>query len=159
MEYAEKNQAMENVENKKHDDTEKLLRECNAGIKMGISSIDEVLPSVRDSRLKGILERSRREHADLGDETHELLLKYDCDTKDPHPVAKGMSWIKTNVMLRLDPGDKTIADLMTDGCNMGVKSLSRYLNEYGAADERAKDAAKKLIAIEENLSADLRRYL
>ena len=51
------------------------------------------------------------------------------------------------------------ADLMTDGCNMGVKSLSRYLNEYGAADERAKDAAKKLIAIEENLSADLRRYL
>ena len=159
MEYAEKNQAMENVENKKHDDTEKLLRECNAGIKMGISSIDEVLPSVRDSRLKGILERSRREHADLGDETHELLLKYDCDTKDPHPVAKGMSWIKTNVMLRLDPGDKTIADLMTDGCNMGVKSLSRYLNQYKAADEVSKDIAKRLIHQEQQLADSMRAYL
>jgi hypothetical protein len=70
-----------------------------------------------------------------------------------------MSSLKTNVKLTLRPGDSTVADLMTDGCNMGVKSLSRYLNEYGAADERAKDAAKKLIAIEENLSADLRRYL
>ncbi len=159
MEYAEKNQAMENVENKKHDDTEKLLRECNAGIKMGISSIDEVLPSVRDSRLKGILERSRREHADLGDETHELLLKYDCDTKDPHPVAKGMSWIKTNVMLRLDPGDKTIADLMTDGCNMGVKSLNGYLNEYALADSKAQKITARLIDIEERMAGDMAEFL
>ena len=76
MEYTEKAEAAENVENQRHDDTEKLLRECNAGIKMGISSIDEVLPSVHDGRLKGILENSRREHADLGDETHELLLPF-----------------------------------------------------------------------------------
>ena len=75
MEYTENNgtaEGIENVENKKHDDTEKLLRECNAGIKMGISSIDEVLPSVHDGRLKGILENSRREHADLGDEALDV---------------------------------------------------------------------------------------
>ena len=93
MEYTENNgtaEGIENVENKKHDDTEKLLRECNAGIKMGISSIDEVLPSVHDSRLKEILERGRREHADLGDETHELLLQYDCDTKEPRSHDRRM---------------------------------------------------------------------
>ena len=48
---------------------------------------------------------------------------------------------------------------MTDGCNMGVKSLNRYLNEYQAADERAKDAAKKLIHMEQTLAEDLRSYL
>ncbi len=159
MEYAEKNPAIENVENKKHDDTEKLLRECNAGIKMGISSIDEVLPSVRDSRLKGILESSRREHADLGDETHDLLLKYDCDTKEPHPIAKGMSWIKTTVKLQLEPGDKTIAGLMTDGCNMGVKSLNGYLNEYGLADSKAQRIAEKLIDIEQRMADSISEYL
>ena len=162
MEYTENNgtaEGIENVENKKHDDTEKLLRECNAGIKMGISSIDEVLPSVHDSRLKGILERGRREHADLGDETHELLLQYDCDTKEPHPVAKSMSWIKTNVMLMVNPSDKTVADLMTDGCNMGVKSLNGYLNEYTLADSKAQKITGKLIDIEERMADSMAECL
>lgn len=162
MEYTERNQAaegMENVENKKHDDTEKLLRECNAGIKMGVSSIDEVLPSVHDCHLKGILEKSRREHADLGDDTHGLLLKYDCDTKEPHPVAKSMSWIKTNVKLMVDPSDKTVADLMTDGCNMGIKSINGYLNEYTLADSRAQKIAGKLIDIEQRMVDALAEYV
>ena len=159
MENTGKNEAVENVENKKHDDTEKLLRECNAGIKMGISSIDEVLPSVHDSRLKGILENSRREHADLGDETHELLLKYDCDTKEPHPIAKGMSWLKTSVRLLTDPSDKTVADLMTDGCNMGVKSLNGYLNEYTLADSKAQKITGRLIDIEARMADSMAEFL
>ena len=159
MAYTEKAEAAENVENQRHDDTEKLLRECNAGIKMGISSIDEVLPSVHDGRLKGILENSRREHADLGDETHELLLKYDCDTKEPHPVAKGMSWIKTSVKLMVDPSDKTVAGLMTDGCNMGVKSLNGYLNEYSLADSKAQKLTGRLIDIEERMADSMAEFL
>ena len=55
--------------------------------------------------------------------------------------------------------DNTIADLMTDGCNMGVKSLNRYLNQYKAAEEKAKDITKELIRIEEQLSKDMRQYL
>jgi hypothetical protein len=74
-------------------------------------------------------------------------------------MAKGMSWIKTNVMLSLKETDQTVADLMTDGCNMGVKSLSRYLNEYKAASEDAKDICKRLIALEEKLAVDLRPFL
>ena len=42
---------------------------------------------------------------------------------------------------------------------MGIKSLSRYLNEYKAADEEAKGIAKRLIAIEDALAQDLRAYL
>ena len=52
-----------------------------------------------------------------------------------------------------------IADLITDGCNMGVKSLSRYLNQYQAADEETKDIAKKLIKQEEELSIHMRSFL
>ncbi len=47
--------------------------------------------------------------------------------------------------------DATVADLITDGCNMGVKSLNRYLNRYAAADEKAKTVAK-LIRLEEKLT-------
>ena len=80
-------------------------------------------------------------------------------TKEPNPIAKGMSWMNTNVQLAINDSDKTIADLITDGCNMGVKSLSRYLNQYKAASEKAKDIAKKLISLEERLVVDLRAYL
>ena len=74
-------------------------------------------------------------------------------------MAKGMSWMKTNVMLAMKESDHTIADLMTDGCNMGVKSLSKYLNQYAAADEFSKDIAKKLIALEAKLAEDMRAFL
>ena len=81
------------------------------------------------------------------------------DGKDPNPIAKSMSWIKTNVKLIVDESDNTIAELMTDGCNMGVKSLNKYLNEYNAADDRAKDKTKRLIELEKKLCEQMQPFL
>lgn len=140
-------------------DTIKLLRECDAGVKMGVDSIDEVLDKVESKNLKNYLETCRNAHEKLDDEIQELLICYDDDGKEPSAVSKGMSWMKTNAKLMLDTSDATIADLMTDGCNMGVKSLSRYLNQYKAADEQSKDIAKRLVSLEERLAVDIRPYL
>ena len=142
-----------------NDDTIELLRECNAGVKMGISAIDEVLDSVDDENFKKLLTDSKNEHEKLGEETRTLLNDYHDSGKNPNPMAKGMSWMKTNVMLAVEPGDDTIADLITDGCNMGVKSLHKYLNKYKAAEEKAQDITKRLINIEERLAIDIRVYL
>ncbi len=141
------------------EDTIKLLRECNAGIKMGVDSIDEILDETTDRKLIKMLRETMDEHKRLGSETHRLLNRYGDEGKDPNPLAKSMSWIKTNVMMAVDAGDNTIADLITDGCNMGVKSLSRYLNKYEAADEESKNIAKQLIACESDLAQGLRAYL
>ena len=140
-------------------DTIKLLRECDAGVKMGISSIEEVLDNVGDKQLEKILTGCKEEHDKLDNEIQKLLDKYKDDGKDPRPIAKGMSWMKTNIMLAVNESDSTIADLMTDGCNMGVKSLNKYLNKYKAADEVSKDIAKRLINLEEKLAVDIREYL
>ena len=140
-------------------DTIKLLRECDAGIKMGISSIDEVLPYTKSDRLKKYLGDCKGEHEKLKDEINELLDKYKDDGKNPNPMAKGMSFMKTSVKLAMHESDHTIADLMTDGCNMGVKSLNRYLNQYKAADEVSKDITKRLINLEEKLAIDIREFL
>ena len=140
-------------------DTIKLLRECDAGIKMGIASIDDVLDYVQNDTLRRDLTGCKREHEELKQEIQAQLDRYRDDGKEPNPIAKGMSWMKTNVKLGLDLSDSTIADLMTDGCNMGVKSLNQYLNQYRAADEDSKDIAKRLIRLEENLALDIRRFL
>ena len=140
-------------------DTVKLLRECDSGVKMGISSINEVFTSAGSPQLKQSLDRCRKEHEQLEDEI-QVYLNQNCDEgKEPNPIVKGMSWIKTNMKLGMDDSDQTIADLMTDGCNMGVKSLSRYLNEYKAADEYSKDIAKRLIKQEEQLAIEMRTFL
>lgn len=140
-------------------DTQELLKECNAGIKMGVSSIEEVLDNVKSDKLKEILSSSKEEHQRLGSETRKLLNELGLEGKEPNPMAKGMSWLKTNLMLSMDESDACIADLITYGCNMGVKSLNKYLNQYKASDERAKDIAKKLINMEADLAVKLREYL
>ena len=141
------------------NDTIRLLRECDAGVKMGISSIEDVLKFVDDERFKKLLTKCRNEHEELQREIEELLGEYKDDGKEPAAIAKGMSWIKTNTKMMMSPTDETISGLITDGCNMGVKSLNRYLNEYGAAEEKAKDITKRLINLEEQLAVDIREYL
>lgn len=140
-------------------DTIKLLRECDAGIKMGVDSIDEVLEYVHYKPFKECLLECKIKHEKLQGEIQMTLEQYHDEGKEPNPMAKGMSWMKTNVKLVMDESDETIADLITDGCNMGVKSLHRYLNQYKDADEKTKDIAKRLINLEEKLAIDIRQYL
>ena len=140
-------------------DTIRLLLECDAGIKMGISSIDDVLPHVKNPDLSHTLSHCKDEHEHLGSEIQKLLARYGDEGKNPNPIAKVMSWMKTTMKLGMEDTDATIADLMTDGCNMGVKSLSKYLNQYRAADESSKDITKRLIRIEQQLADDVRRFL
>ncbi len=140
-------------------DTIRLLRECDAGIKMGVSAIEDVVDRVADQRFRRLLTDCAAEHDKLKREIQTLLDKYGDEGKDPNPIAKGMSHMKTGMKLGMDDSDETVADLMTDGCNMGVKSLSQYLNQYKAADEASKDITKRLIALEERLAVDIRGFL
>ena len=140
-------------------DTIRLLRECDAGVKMGVSSIEDVLDNVKSKKLEKYLTDCKNEHDKLQTEIDEQLQKFGDEGKSPNPIAKGMSWVKTNMKLSFDDSDSTIADLMTDGCNMGVKSLNKYLNEYEAADEVSKDITKRLINLEQRLALDIRGYL
>jgi hypothetical protein len=106
-------------ENMIEQDTIKLLRECDAGIKMGVSTIDEVQKYVKSEELKKYLDNCKDEHDKIDTKLQELLEKYKDDGKEPNPIAKGMSWIKTNMKLNMNESDSTIADLIVDGCNMG----------------------------------------
>ena len=142
-----------------NDDTIKLLREDNAGVKMAVSSIREVLPNVKSENLKCRLLDYQQEYERLGDETDCILHEYHDTGKEPSPISKGMSWFKTNAKLAAHPTDRAVADLITDGCNMAVKSLNRYLNQYRTADEQSKNITSQLIHSSEQLSTELRAYL
>ena len=142
-----------------NSDTINLLLECNSGIKMGESAISQLLPHAKDKELRHALEVTKNTHAALGDETHAMLLSGGHAPKSGHPIAKAMSSMKICATMMVKESDKSIAGLMTDGCDMGIKSLSGYLNQYKNASDEAKTIAKRLIASEEFLEGKLRSYL
>ncbi len=142
-----------------NNDTINLLKECNSGTKMAVDSIDEILDKVKATELRDVLNSSRIQHEKLGNELHSLLLEHNSEEKEPAVMAKGMSWLKTNLKMAMDESDATIASLITDGCNMGVKSLHMYLNKYPGADSTSQDICKRLISIEDKLCKEMRAYL
>lgn len=142
-----------------NQDTIYLLRECNSGTQMAVYSIDEILEKVNDPNLRDLLASSKAHHEELGNRIHVQLNLCGETTKEPSPIAKGMSWLKTNTKLIMEDSDRVCAALITDGCHMGTKSLQRYLNQYAAADKESKVLAEELIQIEEKLVCDLKPYL
>lgn len=141
------------------NDTIKLLIECNSGTKMAAESLNEVLEKVKDEKLHSLLAQSLKEHEKLGDLTHKKLIEFNDPDKEPNPIAKAMAWMSTNIKLLTGDVDEKIADMVTDGCNMGIKSIARYLNQYPNAQDEIKDFAKQLISLEEKLAHSLRAYL
>lgn len=142
-----------------NDDTINLLKECSAGIKMGAATLEDVIPHIKSEKLKQSLESCRETHKKLEHEMQTMLENHNLKDQEPNTLASTMSWMKTHMKLTFDESDKSLADLLTDGCNMGVKSLTKYLNEYENAESETKDFAKRLINSEEKMIEILKEYL
>lgn len=141
------------------DNTSALLRECDSGSKMAVSSIKGVLGNIKSEELLRLLTESISEHEKIGNEIAKELDEIGLEGKDPNPMAKTASWLKINAKLLTDSSDKTVASLISDGCSMGIKELTGYLNKYSDADKSAKKLAEKIIDLEEKLLDEIKEYL
>lgn len=137
-------------------DTVELLKECDAGISMGVSAIEDVLSRVESRKLAQILTESKEKHESLKNDALLLLNKYHASGKAPSAMAKTMSKLKTNLKLAISENDTTVCEIITDGCDMGIKSLRGYIGKYESADKDAKNIADKVIKLEEELAESLR---
>ena len=141
-------------------DTVLLLKECNSGCKCATNSMEQVMPFLKDkAELRTLIEHYNDRHIKIGDECHELLNKIDLDEKDPPSIVKAMSWISTEVKLLMNDTASRIAGLMVDGCSMGIKSLSGYLNEYSEASEDSRHLTRKLIDLEQEFMNELLKFV
>ncbi len=141
-------------------DTACLLKECNSGCKSATNSMEQVMPFLKDKNdLKQLIEKYNERHIKIGDECHALLNSMDLDEKDPPMIAKAMSWFSTEMKLLMDDTASHIAGLMVDGCGMGIKSLSGYLNQYKNASEDSRQLTRKLIDLEQEFMQDLLKFV
>lgn len=140
-------------------DTEKLLKECDAGIKMGVKSLKDIEENIKNNRFKTLVSNCRQEHEKFEGEAAALLKERGLSGKKPSRIALCMSQMKAGVKIVTGGRDNDMASLVTDGCHMGIKSLCSYLNEYKNADEEIKELAKSIIKSEEDLTSDIKIYL
>ena len=140
-------------------ETISILKECDAGVKMALASLDDVWEHVQHSELRAILNTTRAQHQLVGREVQALLQEYGGKEKSPNPVARSMSSMMTGMKLAKDKTDSAAAAVLTEGCAMGIQSLHRYLNEFRGAEVPARALCRTLVAIEEQLACDVRRFL
>ncbi len=140
-------------------DTENLLCHCSAGLKMGERALRLTLSHTPPGELKNLLESAAERHAILDDEIKRLLYSERRHDKAPSPIINLMSDAKIKAALTLNGSRSTIASLMTDGCNMGAKSVSHYLNKYPTAGAAAQVLAQRIIKTEDTLRDQLKKYL
>ena len=140
-------------------ETISILKECDAGVKMALASLDDVWEHVQHSELRAILNTTRAQHQSVGREVQQLLEEYGGREKDPNGVARKMSAVVTKTRLGLEKSDTACARVLAEGCDMGIQSLHRYLNRYRGAEVPARALCRTLVAIEEQLSRDMRTFL
>lgn len=142
-----------------NDDTITLLKECNSGCKNATNSMEQVTSYVHDTKLKELICKYNQKHVDLGDKCHVLLNHEGEEEKDPTIMAKVFSKFSTDAKLMINDDSSKIADLMVDGCNMGIKSISKVLNYCKNASAESIRLAKELITIEKDFMDNLLIYL
>lgn len=141
------------------NDTVKILRECDSGVKMSVDSLNDAADRADNKELRDMLRSSISEHEQIGREINAMLEEKHASGKEPSMIAEAMSKIKIGAKMMVNDGDETTAKLMYDGCTMGVEKLSEYINMYPKAEPKAKNAAEKLIKCEQRLADALRQYL
>lgn len=142
------------------NDSVELLKECDAGLEMAISSLEQVKEEARSDNFTNMLDKYYHNHIKIQKDIDQKLVEYHSDGKKANPFAETMSTMKTNFKLATTSHtDQEIADLMMDGCNMGIKSVSKYMNQYANASEEIVQLANDIIVLEQNFSNELRQYL
>ncbi len=141
------------------EDTIKLLKECNSGCKSATNSMEQVHPYINNESLKTLIDEYNDKHIKIGDECHQLLNELQEEEKDPNPVAKAFSWVSTEIKLMMNDDTHKIAELMIDGCNMGIKSVSEYINKYKNASSESIELAKRLVSVEQDFMNKLLAFL
>jgi hypothetical protein len=140
-------------------DTIELLKECDAGCKMAVDSMEQIGKYVTDNQMKSIIQKYNSAHIKLEDEIHRMLNSMGEEDKEPNPIAKASSWIQSEVKMMLKGDSKQAAHLLTDGCNMGVTSLNQYKNQYKAADDKSVAICERLCDLETSMTKELQPYL
>lgn len=126
-----------------------LLRECDSGCKMAAESLEQIRDMVSDQELWKDITESYEKHQELDAKIKKTLSAMEEEGKEPGKMASAWSWMSTEMRMLAKGGDKEAASIVTDGCNMGIKTICGYKNQYSGASKAVMEIADELTGMEE----------
>ena len=145
-----------NIEN--HDSV-LLLQDCIAGCKMALESMDNIREHTDDKQLRELIDKYYDEHTRLSVDCRDMLDKAGADIKEQGVFAKMAAKLQTAMKMAVNDDQSQAAKLLTEGCNMGIETISGSLNEYRDADSKSVAIAERLRTLEEKMVGDLQPLL
>ena len=136
-----------------------LLQECSSGCKMALESMDDIRAHVEDKQLRQLIDKYYDEHVKRGVDCRDMLDRIGADTKEPGMFAKAAAKMQTAMKMAVNDDQSQAAKLLTEGCNMGIETISGSLNEYRDADSKSVAIAERLRTLEEKMVGDLQPLL
>lgn len=148
-----------------------LLQEVYQGAVMGAESIRMLLPKVNNARFRSDLQTQHRQYQQTAAQAEEQLKALGRCPTELNNCQRSMLWAGVQGKTLCNKDTSHLAELMIEGSNMGIISLTRVLNSYPMpADpqsdpatqqsrQQAKDLAQSTIQAEENNIERLKTYL
>lgn len=147
-----------------------LLQEIYKGAVMGTQSIRLLLPKVDNPRFRSDLQTQNQQYEQTAAQAERQLKELGQCPKEPEGYQKGMLWAGLQGKTLCNQETSYLAELMIQGSNMGIISLTKVLNSYTPADpqadpagqqaqQQARNLAEATIQLEEDNINRLKTYL
>ena len=139
--------------------TYELLKECNSGCHMARNSIEQLAVYLKSQELQDLFCKYKEEYENIEKESVRLSKGELQEETMSEKAAEIFARISAEVKLMMNDDSSKIAEMMIDGANMGIKSITEKLNRYPEAEKESISLAKKFEKTCEKLIQDMKKYL
>ena len=130
--------------------TYEILKECNSGCRMALNSIEQLAVYLKSQELQDLFCKYKEDYEKMEKESIRLSEGKLQEEKLSEKAAETFAWISAEVKM---------TEMMIDGANMGIKSITEKLNRYPEAEKESISLAKKFEKTCEKLIQDMKKYL
>jgi len=137
-----------------------VLDELNKGCAMGMDAIDNILDKVEDKNLKEVLEDEYDKYKKMHQRIEEIYPEFsEGEPTETSTMNKVMTSWMTDMKLMTDHSDGKIAELLTQGVNMGIIERKRLLNRKENLDKDVESILKEYVEMQERSVEIYKEYL
>lgn len=142
------------------DSLKEFLVELYKGAKMGVESINTLMPKCQDKELKNELKRQKKEYEAICLEVNDFMDEQNIEPKNPPIMAQAGSWLNIQMSTLFDKSTSNIAEKLMIGNLMGVIGITKILNRFDEeiSSEYLKYSERFIDACEANIK-NLKAFL
>ncbi len=149
------------MDKKCEKDSIKVLEELHKNVSMGKESLVDVMPKVKDAKLKDELTEQFDGYTRFSDEINELMRQCGGETKTEGIITKMSAKLGVGMSTLTDSSEAHIAQMVIEGTTMGITETIRSIrdNENSSCCEDALALARKIVSFQEKAVERTKNFL